>query len=651
MKNFLKLNLSLILISLVSTILYAQIDFPTQKLNDIHNTALEFNENQIDFSESNFTSSGNIIERHNNRLANINWNPKPNSKSIDTLYIGATPGDSVHISDSYTYDGTIVVYGEGKLVFEDADALINGDILVYGTNAKLWIINSTIHTPQSYMYERALIVAGNALVRIENSTMDYYGISHDLVISEDASIFWTDITNIGFTTCGIYNNGSITVDGANETGEYVMSGNPNLSFTDATTILLWHHVPDGSGLDISFPDGATVASSTFDETTIGVTNIDYSYELTNCNDVMWGLMPEANSDVTITDSELRTIGVWFNNLPDYEVSGLVNSSNYSDFTAPLSNHNIHLVNTFVRTWSLYTFDGSIGDVNNCIIGEIGAMGDSEVNIENTYIDGSGGYLFATDESLVNFGFSYLNANFQTKGDCFGIMAYSSQNMGRCVAFEKSIMIIIQSNLTEEPELKDDAMMWYLKIDGSTNNYTDSEVSIEGSVWLQKASDYYPLNFEWYLAEYKRNDEIEWHPACDTTYSQVFSDEFCLWNTDGLEPGSYSVQVTMSDDSDDPNIIKAVKQVTLQPLTVEANVITNENIIRAYPNPVVSQENIFIENISSNAKIIIHDVNGKIVLERDHLESDILNVSSLESGVYYINIYDKKSVSTIKFVVI
>ncbi len=102
------------------------------------------------------------------------------SKSTDTLFVGLTAGDSLHITGAFTNNGPVVVIGDGILVFDNAQALINGDIIVWGADARLEIIGSTISSPQAYIYQRSMVVAGHGRVSIENSVLDYSGMSHNL---------------------------------------------------------------------------------------------------------------------------------------------------------------------------------------------------------------------------------------------------------------------------------------------------------------------------------------------------------------------------------------------------------------------------------------------------------------------------------------
>lgn len=607
----------------------AQISFPTEELNRINKMSHLEN-----FSESSVVShdylSGSInqsIIRHQNILNQLSQ-PKLNTKSTDTLYVGLTPGDSVHFSDAYSYDGTIAVFGDGKLVFEDCYGTINGDIVVYGDDAKLWIINSNLFFPQSFWYQRALIAAGNAEVNITGSTLNYNGLPHDLVIAHDAVVNQTNITNIGFTTCGLSQNATINIDNSNQAGEFVMTSNATGNFANSETVLVWHHIPGSASLDYSFADGESIDNFSFSDSETGVTNIGYSYSITNCTDINWGFMPEPGSNMHITDTKIRTIGIWLKEQPDFTVSGLINNSYYADYSAPLSSHTIELINTEVQTWSIYLFNAAEGNVSNCIVGEIGSMSNSNCIAQNCLIDGSGGYLFATDTSIMTSAFSYLNCNFQTSGNAYGIMAYGGQNMGRCIAFEKSIMFILQANLVEQPEFHDDAMLWYLKIDNASNLYVESLVPIIGSAWIEKASDYYQNDFNWLVAEYQEQGSDEWIACADTVFSEVFSNEICLWNTEGLSQGSYTLRLTMADNTIDENEVEVVKQIVLteNPTSIDDNIRVND--LNIYPNPTKGIINIEADNI---AYVSIFSIDGKFVGK--HANPSQIYLNNYEDGVY------------------
>ncbi len=621
----------------------SQNNFPKMELNNITKNALNymdrtFSKEISDDNNNAVNGPGDFISRFNKRSAGLNHHPNAN-KSGDTLFIGLVPGDSLYITGEYSYDGTVVVWGDGKLVFENANATIFGDLLVFGNTAHVWISNSVMHFPQSFVYERGIIAGMNGIIEVYNSTFDYYGLSHDLTLTDSALITWNNVTNIGFTTCGLSLNSQIIIDSTNQAGEYIMKDNATASFSNAHTLLVWHHIPETGILNFTFPDGTSIASLDFDGSLPGLTNINYSYQISNVEDVMWGLMPEPGSSVEITDSELRTVGVWFKNLPDYQVSGLVNNSHYTDFTAPISSHNIHLINTDVQTWSLYMFDDAFGEVDNCILGEVGTMVNSTCTMNNSLVDGSGGYLFANDNTILTSAFSYLNCNFQSGGNAFGIMAYGGQNMGRCIAFDKSVMMIIQANLIYNPEIYGDAMVYYLKLEGNSTEYANSIVPVSGAAYIEHASDYYSNDVGWYFLEYCVGSSEIWFPASDTVYgNEVFSGHLCDWNTEGLAAGNYTLKLTMCDNTPEQNKVEAVRQYNLIPLGTGISQV-DEKSFNIFPNPVKkgSELSLTIEN-AQFVRIFCED--GKLVSEQRIISGLNTIKADFQQGIYMVEFLDR-----------
>jgi len=464
-------------------------------------------------------------------------------------------------------------------------------------------------------------------------------------------VIWRNVQKLGFTTCGLSSKAEIDVNGTNQAGEFIMMDKAKLSFANANTILLWHHVPDTANLDITFPNGDTLAAFSFDSSSVGVNNIFYSYSVDSCTNVMWGLMPEPGSHVRISNSQLRTIGVWFRNQPAYQVSGLVNNTLYSNFTAPLNSHNIQLINTHVRTWSLYMFSGALGNVDNCIVGEIGTMINSSVTVNNTMVDGSGGYLFAEDTSKIIYGFSYLNSDFHTSDYSIGVMAYSGQNMGRCIAKEKSIMIVTQSNLPQEPEFYNDALVFYLKIESASTVYADSIIPIIGSAWIDKASNFYPIDFGWYRLEFKMNENDPWTPLGDTVFNEVHNAALCLWNTSGLQQGSYTVRITMCDNTPDSNKVEAIKQFIIMPLVTNIKSPDFPETCFVFPNPFNKSAVVSCQKPLVNAELNIYSSFGqKIRTIKNIFGKEVkINRENLKSGLYFIQlIQDKRIIAVDKF---
>jgi hypothetical protein len=616
-----------------------------QAISELSQKALSYHvlenheDNPNNVSNNNESLEGFFIQQEKILAYDFSSYSGKTTKSTDTLIIGAFPGDSVYITGSFFNNGPILVLSDGKLTFENADAQILGDLIVWGTDAVIEIRNSTLHFPQQYLYQRSFIAASGGRIQAENSMLGFSGLSHNLVITDSASVHWKNITKSGFTTCGLSKMASVSFDNAHA-AEFVITDSAQLSFENSSTILLWHHIKDMQQLVFSFPDGDSLASFAFSSASPGVLGLNYSYSIDSCTDVMWGLMPEPGSHSIISDSKLRTVGVWFLNQPTFQVSGLVNNSMYASFTAPLSDHSLVLNNTQVITWSLYLFENAHGTVENCILGEIGMFRNSSVEVMNTFVDGSGGYLFAEDTTFIMYGFSHLTNDFHVRKNAIGVFAYSGQNLGRLIARERSIMFVLQSNTDQMPELYGDAMVWYLKLEGTTLVYSDSLNVLKGSAWIDKASAYYPNDLAWYEVHYRISDTLPWMPISGKMYQEVFSEQLCVWNTAGLLPCSYLLRLTMCDNTPDSNKVEVLRSYVMMPWVANVDEVSVKNL-RVFPNP--SSGKVWLQTSDQKHGGIIEvsafTLSGKLVLKEvyNNKTDAIIDLTFANDGMYLLRV--------------
>jgi len=595
---------------------------------------------QPDVSPSGATAAFKALEKVNDWRIDV-IKPSQN-KSTDTLFVGLTPGDSLYITGAFMNDGPVLVYGDGILIFNNAQAFINGDIIVWGNTARLEIRNSTIISPQAYLYQRGMIAAGEARIHLENTILNYSGLSHNLVVTDSAKVSWTNVTKSGFTTCGMWNKGEIDINGTPQAGEFIMTHKTKASFTNANTVLIWHHITDTAQFSLTFPDGDTLSSWQLNSSLSSIQHVYYEYVVNNCTDVMWGLMPEPGSQTHISNSKLRTIGLWFKNQNGFQASGLVNSSQYANFTAPLNDRTLVLQNTFVRTWSLYIFENAQGFIDNCIVGEIGVFDNGDVEVGNSLIDGSGGYIFSEGVSKIINGFSFLNCDFQSKHNSFAFQVYGGQNWGRCIALDKSIMIVVQSNLSDIPEIYNDAMVWYVKLEGSSNLSAGTTNPIMGSAWLDKASNFYPHEFSHYAIDYKHLDSTNWIPICGPVFNEVYNNVLCAWNTTGVAQGTYLMRLRMWDNTLDSNMVEAIRLYSIQLLTPVVDVVNEKSSITVYPNP--AKNTFSVSSAVGLSEVCVTDLTGRVLHSEAFPKSIYMKTFDVQavlknSGVYIIKLID------------
>ncbi len=529
----------------------------------------------------------------------------------DTVYVGDVPNDTLLITGNYFNNGPILVFNDGVLIFDDATATILGDLYVF-QNGTVSCDSSVLSFPQQYFYQRSIVIADSGEVTISNTTLDYGGLSHNLAVAGNGSITMNEIINIGFTTAGAYGKAEITIDGTNQAGEFIMTDSSVLNFSNANTLLLWHHIPDSAIINTSFPPGASVAAYQYNNNQPGISGIGFNVTVTNCTDVMWALMPEDGSDITISNSTLRSIGLWFTGSDTVTVSGLVNNSNYSSFNAPLSDRVLQLDSTYVQTWSLYLFDQTNVNVTGCIVGEVGSMGTSFITAQGILCDGSGGYYWASDTSLNIFVSGTVTGYIRSQGNGIALMGYGAATAGAS-AIGNSVMVVTQSSLPQDPVAFDAGTAWLVRINPPQNLFVDTVIDITGSAWVDQGPMGSFMDFGSYTLEYAPSAVPGWIPVTAPSLIEVHNGLLGQWDTHGLTPGNYMLRLNTLNDLGDS--IDAVLQVTLLPSILGDELSDGDNRFRTFYDSEAGE--IVIQGLSGKpcpVNIKIFGINGNMLAE-------------------------------------
>jgi hypothetical protein len=375
----------------------------------------------------------------------------------------------------------------------------------------------------------------------------------------------------------------------------------------------------------------------------GISGINYDVGVDSCTDVMWGLMPVTGSDVSITDSKIRSIGLWFLGHDTISVNGLVDNSTYADFEASLSDRLLHLKNCTVQTWSLYPMDTVDLNVTGCILGEIGSEVKCTVFVTNTFVDGSGGYWWSTDNTfMVAQNCVGVNAVRSARNSVF-IYAYSTLMQGEASAMDNSILMLVQSLLPEEPRLYQGSCIWNAFIGAPSSVLTDTVSPVYGFAWIDKTATSQLMDFGWYRLFCQKSGDTAWIPVTDKVYNERRDEVLGNWDTHGLDPGLYYLKLQLSDDGADSIRIEAVKGINVLPgifgiedVDEHPNLIIAEDVMTK--DAIVS----FTLTRSSSVAVSLIDCNGQLIDRREDRfpegkQSLKLGNGTLSSGMYILDL--------------
>jgi hypothetical protein len=271
------------------------------------------------------------------------------------------------------------------------------------------------------------------------------------------------------------------------------------------------------------------------------------------------------------------------------------------------------------------------DIESCILGEIGSMGTSTVQSNSAFVDGSGGYMWASDTSFF-IAFS-TPATSTVRSERNGIMfyAYSPLSWGTATALGNSILFCIQSVLPEKPVPHDNACIWNLFLDQPSVGKTNSNIAIFGTALIDNTlTSIYP-NIAWYRLYYTIPGESTQYPIAKIENKNIYNDTLALWNTSGMEAGAYELHLEIANSASDTIKVEAVKSVILSRGFLGINEEEPDQIT-VYPNPATQDITIVNNNKPTTLQLINSE--GKVLRKIEISSGRVtIDVSALPAGLY------------------
>ncbi len=569
--------------------------------------------------------------------------PKKPSSTTDTIYVGISPNDTLIITGNYTHTGPIVVLLNGVLIIKKATMTNLGDLIALN-NGKIVIDSSTVSFPQSYFYQRSLLLVNKATATIRNTTLSYGGFSHNCSVYDTAVLTLTNVTQPDWMTTGMGVRATININGTNQVGEIIIADNVNLNIKNATNCLLWHQIPDTAVVNWSFGKRDTAYGYQFNKTKAGIKGVEYSVTADSVYGVMWALMPSSGSTINISNSKIRSIGLWFDKPKDSViVSGITDNATYSSFTTPLSDRVLTFSNCTVQTWSFYVFHKSIINVTGCIAGEIGTEDSSKMYGNNYLVDGSGGYHWTSGTSNITSANATVNSYVRSEKSGFFIFGYGTiGGSGLAEAIDNALLIVVQSLVPADPTAINGGAAWFDNINQTGNLFADSIAPINGSAWIHRGPTSNWMYFKNWQLFYRPVSATTWIPITNIDTNEVSNSLLTNWNTHGLNSGVYDLDLRITDTWG--NSVDAIKQITLLPLILGVNEVTDLPEFSIYPNPAKQSVTVsFTATQSEKVQIELTDISGRQVFINSNFISIAgkntthLNTSQLPVGTYICRI--------------
>ena len=286
-------------------------------------------------------------------------------------------------------------------------------------------------------------------------------------------------------------------------------------------------------------------------------------------------------------------------------------------------------------------------VTGCILGEIGSMGTSQVETTSVFVDGSGGYMWATDTTSFIAFQPPLTTHVRSDRNGIMIYAYSPLTMGSALAVGNSMLLAVQSSLPEEPSALEKSSVWNVNIVSPSTGSTNSLIPIMGFALIDKAPSCTHPDMNWYQMFYSTPENDTLIAITPKITIEKRNDTLAVWNTTGLKAGQYLLLLRVSNSAEMPVVVDAVKTISLNPdvFGIDQHEINN---LRVFPNPVTDV--LRCDFLDSKSLVTISNSNGSIVWQGyPENGSSTINVKHLPAGLYILTVYDKKKMYKARFV--
>ncbi len=485
----------------------------------------------------------------------------PYTLTGDTIVVGDSPAETLRVSGTWSHSGPIFVINDGVLLFDGASATLDGNLFVLN-RGKVIIDSSFIYFPQRFNYQYGYILANEGEVIITNTETFFNGYTFGVAVVDSARFIERYVRNRDFTTFGAFGESPyIEVEYTDNVGEIVVGRKGRYVVRHSDTLLLWHRFPPRCTVSVVFPSPSdTVFHYTFDSTLSSVSGIEYSVLIDTTTGVMWGMTVEDSSSVTVSSSYVRSVGIFFRGSDTLSISGIANGSSYTSYTVPIPDRYLHFNDTYVNTFSLYPMDSAVVYARGCIVGEALPIGHSYLDLTDSYVDGSGGYLGSTENTLNLTTFTSITTNLQATDNSILVFVYSAQAglFGQVVASGNAIMVIGQSSTLEYPEVYEHAFAWVSNIKTPAYAPVDSVVFVRGDAYGEAGPLGSFLRFTSYSLYYQMAGDSAWVPIVEGVPSQVKDGLLAVWDTRGLPPGMYFLKLkTEVSTGDSISVLKAI----------------------------------------------------------------------------------------------
>ncbi len=465
----------------------------------------------------------------------------------DVVIVGDdSPGEVVVFDRDTTIIGDICIVNRGELRVEGADLTLVGDITIQH-GGRMLVSGGGFHVPEEFRQQYGCLVVDSARFEIDDSEVTFNRQNWGLTCAGNAYVRVDNCTfPSGIITALLLQESTMEVSRCKKPGEFIPMENSEMTISNCDSAIAWFTFPVSSGGTFEAPARDTLVGH-YEFPTPSVTGVDYRFVIDSTLNVLPGLLCSEEISLTVENSDVVALGVifWEGTGDTIRIEGLVNDTDYTDFTPDLLDRTLRLVDTHVSAWNFYPFDTTILRMENDIFGEIMVTDSSRTDIYYSICDGTGGHVMSQSKSELLAVFTSMVAQVIARNRSLMLFFGTSFPSSGVSADGSAVMMFLNSAPAMRPTVLDTALTLEMFVGLPSAPRVDSDVPVTGTA-LVTPGPHNRLSMDHYLLDWAAGvdpQSTEW-TRIDSVGGSVFQDTLGIWDTRGLDPGYHMLRLTV-----------------------------------------------------------------------------------------------------------
>ncbi len=536
----------------------------------------------------------------------------PETFALTDLVVG--PGaDTVIIDTNHVQDGEVYVLGDGVLIIDGAYFSVAGQVGAAG-NGKIYVRNgATLHFHQSWVGQYSVWLFENSYFEATDATIDANNVMHFVETHDDATYIARRCYYPDWTFKKFFERSTVIMEDVAHIGDMMVGDSSNIHLIRCDTLMPWFQAPDGSVIDIEFPEPDSVEHFEFHSGVDGISGVGEHFVLDTCARCWWSFETYPGCSVTVRNSEIRGCAQRIPGADTFSIYGIRNYNFNTNLVVPLSDRHLQFITTYNYWWNWYPWENTVFFIDSCVFGEMICSNTATIFATRCVHDGSTITLATKDSSFMSFeaGTSYAFAgSFQQSTllmkDTYitPLWPYQATN----IAHHNSQFLCVNCDFDSLPFALDTALVMWVAIDFPEFMSEGDSDTIYGSAWISVGPEN-PVDFERYRVYIKDLFGLdEWILLKDSTEEvhdgilcRISEADYPLWETE------YELRLTIWTTEGDS--LSALTRFFGPGGVKISQDVCNRISLDISPNPFNSSCAI---TAPENAEIEIYDLRGNVV---------------------------------------